>query len=99
MMRAASAVLMCILLGGCFVGVRDKVRYFVMHAEDSTPAHPKCYFVTQHLRDLRFVEDDKGSVDLTPTLDFEYADAPCTSSSLPYSAQGTFKGSPLGYSY
>ena len=70
-----------------------------MHDEDSTPAHPKCHFVTQHLRNVSFVENGEGSLNLAPTLDFEYEDAPCTQSSLPYSAQGTFKGSPLGYSF
>lgn len=70
-----------------------------MHDEDSTPGHPKCHFVTQHLRNVSFVEDGEGSLNLAPTLDFEYEDAPCTPSALPYSAQGTFKGSPLGYSF
>lgn len=98
-MQAISLSVLCALLTGCFAGVHENVRYFVMHGEESTPAHPKCYFVTQHLRKLSFAEDGKGSVDLMPTLDFEYKDAPCTPSSLPYSPQGTFKGSALGYEF
>lgn len=99
MTRSMSLSAICVLLAGCFAGVHENVRYFVMHGKDSTPAHPKCYFVTQHLRGVSIVTDGLGSADLKPSLDFEYKDAPCTPSALPYSAQGTFKGSVLGYEF